>query len=129
TISIPMPHAKSALRCIAAVERRSAPFMIIAMIAGLTSVLGAAQRTAWPGSSAPASEPPTLGSRVTYSPSQEIIPNPERGFFHASCPFFLDTQRSPVDAQRLSAYRTEGITLFRACYVLDEFSNGPISRS
>ena len=77
-----------------------------------------------PGASAP---PPVAQSRA-YSPSDENVANPERGFYHQSTPFWLGTKKSRLEASSLSAYRLEGITLLRAYYVIDEFRDVPLSR-
>ena len=66
---------------------------------------------------------------VSFSPSDDNFPNPERGFYWGLTPFPIGTGRTPVDAQTLAAIRAQGITLIRAYYVLDEFRDGPLSRA
>ena len=58
---------------------------------------------------------------VTYIPSAENFPNPERGFYRQRLPFGLGNERYPLDSGALASFRAEGITLIRAYYVIDEF--------
>jgi hypothetical protein len=74
--------------------------------------------------------PSDLGAlAVTYSPSDENFPNPERGFYRQFNAFDTGTVRRPLDARTLAAFRVEGITLVRVYYVIDEFRNAPLSRA
>src|SRR5262245_61566093 len=68
-------------------------------------------------------------TQVTYTPSAENLANPERGFFHASSPFFLGTERRPLTVSALQRIRDEGLTLVRANYVFDEFREAPVPQT
>jgi len=58
-------------------------------------------------------------STISYAPTAEVIPNPERGFFHAG-----ETHSwgyTPLGLTTLQGYRQEGITLIKRYFYLDEF--------
>ncbi|MGE3957085.1 MAG: DUF4832 domain-containing protein [Vicinamibacterales bacterium] len=63
---------------------------------------------------------------TTYRTSTEVLANPERGFYRGKAPLFVGTERQPLDERVLRALRSEGITLVRAYYVLDEFMDAPL---
>ena len=71
----------------------------------------------------------TERAHITYTPSSENFPNPERGFWHGLAPFYLGTERNPVDATFLRTYRDEGISVVRLYYVIDEFRQVPLPPS
>ena len=58
---------------------------------------------------------------ITYQASTENFPNPERGFYRQRAPYYIGTQRYPLTAA-LRQFRSEGIALLRAYYVIDEFT-------
>lgn len=66
-------------------------------------------------------------ARVTYEPSDENFPNPERGFYiqEAYRPDVLRT--APLEEGRLRKARDSGISLIRMYYVLSEFRAAPLS--
>lgn len=62
---------------------------------------------------------------VLYTPTDETIPNPERGFYR-----YIETRSSaPVnyDADLLASYFEDGIRLLYCIHYLDTFVNRPIS--
>lgn len=65
---------------------------------------------------------------VTYQASTENFPNPERGFYRQRAPFYIGTQRYPLTAA-LRQFRSEGIALLRAYYVIDEFTQTTLPQS
>ena len=67
---------------------------------------------------------------LTYTPSSENFPNPERGFLRSPHPpLWLGTERSPLQEATLRSYRNEGISLVRAMYVIDEFRDSPLPQA
>lgn len=61
---------------------------------------------------------------VTYEPTDEVIANPERGFYH----FPLECDKADFDAATLRQYReAEQITQVMCVFYLSEFKTGPIS--
>lgn len=79
----------------------------------------------------PADVPATFAQPTTitvvYDPSDENFPNPERGFYDQEALMWLDEQRSWLERETLQTLRqTEGITLMRWYFVLDEFRERPL---
>ena len=72
---------------------------------------------------------PAAAGIIQYASSQENFPNPERGFYRMTSPFFVDTQRTPLEANQLATLRAEGMTLFYAIYVFDEFRDTDLPQS
>jgi hypothetical protein len=64
-----------------------------------------------------------------FAPTDEEIPNPERGFYRQFMPFGPGLQQVPLDDQTLAEVRREGLSLVRAYFVIDEFSGTPLSRA
>jgi len=64
-----------------------------------------------------------------YAPVDGDVPNPERGFFRQFTPFWLGTQRLPLDDLTLAAMRAEGLSVVRAYFVIDEFLTAPLSQT
>jgi hypothetical protein len=63
---------------------------------------------------------------VTYEPTDEVIANPERGFYH----FPLECDKADFDAATLRQYReAEQITQVMCVFYLSEFKTGPISQT
>jgi hypothetical protein len=66
---------------------------------------------------------------VTYEPSGESFPNPERGFYRSFQPFGLGAERFPLESRELAGLGAEGITLISTFNVIDEFLDAPLSRA
>lgn len=64
---------------------------------------------------------PLRAGAITFQGSTDNFPNPERGFYRQFVPFWLNTERYPLDLATLSALRSDGISLIRTYYVFDEF--------
>lgn len=56
---------------------------------------------------------------MTYMPSDENFPNPERGFYIQRSPLWIDEERIPLEREELDQARAQGIDLIRTYYVLD----------
>ena len=63
---------------------------------------------------------------VEYTPSQEIFPNPERGFYKYS-KIDLTTGTGALSANQLAAYRQNNITLLGRMIYLKNFRNAPLA--
>jgi hypothetical protein len=70
---------------------------------------------------------PTATQTVTYQEDSSNFPNPERGFYRQLTPMWTGEARFPLSSSALAAYRSEGITLLRAYYLIDEFRSAPLS--
>lgn len=101
--------------------------LLIAFLHAQSPSLAGAVGPAPPQGSGKGTSPPSAWQHVTYAPSEENFPNPERGFYRQSSPLWLDTDRFPLTASGLRLYRDEGISLIRAYYVIDEFRDAPLS--
>lgn len=66
---------------------------------------------------------------MTYIPSDEVFPNPERGFYAQDMPLWINKQRSPQSVEDLRALRDEGISLVRWYFLIDEFRSKALSAS
>lgn len=91
--------------------------LLLACFAACSASVGAAGRQPTPGL-------PLAGaadSRV-YTPIDDDVPNPERGFYRQFVPFWLGTQRGAFDDRILAAVRADGLTVVRAYFVIDEFA-------
>ncbi len=65
---------------------------------------------------------------VEYTPSQEIFPNPERGFYKYS-KIDLTTGTGALSANQLAAYRQNNIPLLGRMIYLKKFRNTPLSQA
>jgi hypothetical protein len=84
----------------------------------ITQTYGAA-----PGPSEPAPDP-VPGGTVTYTASDEVFANPERGFYHHTG----DCDATSYDAATLRNYRTQqNISLVMCVFYLRDFRTSPIS--
>ncbi|NOK64045.1 MAG: hypothetical protein GFH27_549409n19 [Chloroflexi bacterium AL-W] len=73
------------------------------------------------------SSPNTLQT-ISYQPTDDLFPNPERGWFQSLTPdYSLDAPVSPLTLEQVQQYRAEGVTLVRKIYHLKEFTNYSIS--
>ncbi len=61
---------------------------------------------------------------VTYTPVDDLFPNPERGLYHGS---EVSAEGTPLSLSALQAYRTENVTLIARVYYLDPFVNSDLS--
>lgn len=66
-------------------------------------------------------EAPNAVQVMTYTGSDEIFPNPERGFYNQEAPLWVNKQRSPQNVEDLRALRDEGISMVRWYFLIDEF--------
>lgn len=64
---------------------------------------------------------------VVYTPSQEIFPNPERGFYKYSR-IDLTTGTGALTTTQLTSYRQSNITLTGRMFYLKKFKNTPLSQ-
>lgn len=113
--------------------------VIVVLGAVLLSLLGIAQNNVWMEENfqqsqatgmvvqRPLSVVKPVGHRATvlYAPTDETVPNPERGFYR-----YIETRSSaPVhyDTEMLAGYFNDGIRLLYCIYYLDTFVNSPIS--
>jgi hypothetical protein len=66
---------------------------------------------------------------VSYQPSAEYFPNPERGFYIQRAPLWLDGERIPITADELRGARDQGISLIRAYYLFEAYREQPLAQS
>jgi hypothetical protein len=66
---------------------------------------------------------------VVYDPSDEDVPNPDRGFFRQYAVLDLGPEYAPLSIEPLRRHREEGISLIRVYFLIDEFSNSPLSQA
>lgn len=65
---------------------------------------------------------------VVYKPTQDIFPNPERGFYKYSR-IDLTTGTGALSATQLAAYRQNNITLLGRMIYLKKFKNAPLTQA
>jgi hypothetical protein len=94
-------------------------------VLGLT--VAAASAVSGPDSRPEREQEVAASQTVTYSEETSNFPNPERGFYHQLTPMWTGTARFPLNATTLATYRSEGISLLRAYYLIDEFGSSAIS--
>ncbi|MDR2469168.1 MAG: DUF4832 domain-containing protein [Tannerella sp.] len=63
---------------------------------------------------------------VNYTGSNELFPNPERGFYHYT-ESRVGSSPTPLKENTLKSYRRENISLIYRIYYLKDFKNKPIS--
>lgn len=66
-------------------------------------------------------------STVAYQASDAVVPNPERGFYHAADTHYYAADESgyvPLDVDVLRGYRAQGITLVYRGFYLERFVDG-----
>ena len=100
--------------------------ILLAGLLGCTSVVSAGagrQAGPTPRSGSDSGRTPDVATR--YLPSDENFFNPERGFYRPSTPFWIGTQRLPLNDRALATFREEGVSLIRAYFLIDEFLNAP----
>ncbi|HPT14903.1 MAG TPA: DUF4874 domain-containing protein, partial [Bacteroidales bacterium] len=72
-------------------------------------------------------KPDDEGSSTTtiqYQPSQEIFPNPERGFMHL---LIAQSEGQPLNPYTLTTLKEEGLTIVQRFYYLENFKDKPLS--
>ncbi len=63
-------------------------------------------------------------SNITYTTSNDVISNPERGFMHS---WSVGSEGSPLDMVRLQNLKSENVTLINRLYNLEAFKNSDLS--
>lgn len=71
----------------------------------------------------------TYGQNQSYTPSTDIFPNPERGFYRYSSTGLVSptTSYSYISASSLNSYRTQNISVIQRIFYLNQFITSPIS--
>ncbi len=64
---------------------------------------------------------------IIHIPSDENFPNPERGFYHQDAPMWLETELEPQYTEDLRPLRDDGVSMVRFYFLIDEFTDAPIS--
>ncbi|RAV27953.1 DUF4832 domain-containing protein [Sinomicrobium soli] len=62
--------------------------------------------------------------KISYSVSQDIISNPERGFMHS---WQVNSEGPPVDKSALESLKDKNVTLILRLYYLEKFKNTSLS--
>jgi hypothetical protein len=75
------------------------------------------------GCKKPSSDPDGI-TEIKYEVSNEIFPNPERGFMHL---FDVTAEGEGLDPSRLNALRNENVTLIQRMYYFEKFKKAPLS--
>lgn len=61
---------------------------------------------------------------IQYQPSQEIFPNPERGFMHL---LIAQSEGQPLNPYTLASLKEEGLSIVQRFYYLENFKDKPLS--
>ncbi|SFC11146.1 protein of unknown function [Flagellimonas taeanensis] len=61
---------------------------------------------------------------ITYTASNEVIPNPERGFMHH---WAVESEGSPLSEAMLNALKNEKVSIINRIYYLDTFKDADLS--
>lgn len=64
---------------------------------------------------------------VTYTPTQQNFPNPERGFYAQDAPFWIGEELSEQDEMLLRNLRDVGVSMLRWYLLFDEFRDRPLT--
>ena len=64
------------------------------------------------------------GTTIQYQPSQEIFPNPERGFMHL---LIAQSEGQPLNPYTLTSLKEEGLSIVQRFYYLENFKDKPLS--
>lgn len=64
---------------------------------------------------------------ITYTPTDQDFPNPERGFYEQDAPLWLNEERNPQEVQSLIELRSQNISMLRWYLLIDEFRQTPLS--
>ncbi len=63
---------------------------------------------------------------VSYSASHENFANPERGFYIQRTPLWINGERYPLESEDLESAKTQGISLIRTYYILEDYRDVPL---
>ena len=101
---------------------------VLAALAAATLLGSTALPTAYAqghGRHRPAPHP--HATTATYAPSDENVPNPQRGFYHHTETHYRadGSGYTPLDQATLEGYRTEGITQILRVFYLEKFASTP----
>lgn len=101
---------------------------VLAALAAATLLGSTALPTAYAqghGRHRPAPHP--HATTATYAPSDENVPNPQRGFYHHTETHYRadGSGYTPLDQATLEGYRTEGITQILRVFYLEKFAGTP----
>src|SRR5690606_28449595 len=101
---------------------------VLAALAAATLLGSTALPTAYAqghGRHRPAPHP--HATTATYAPSDENVPNPQRGFYHRSETHYRadGSGYTPLDQATLEGYRTGGITQILRVFYLEKFASTP----
>lgn len=101
---------------------------VLAALAAATLLGSAALPTAYAqghGRHRPAPHPHV--TTATYAPSDENVPNPQRGFYHHTETHYRadGSGYTPLDQATLEGYRAEGITQILRVFYLEKFASTP----
>src|SRR5690606_33938744 len=116
----------------AGITRRTRPMhrrtRVLAALAAATLLGSTALPTAYAqghGRHRPAPHP--HATTATYAPSDENVPNPQRGFYHHTETHYRadGSGYTPLDQATLEGYRTEGITQILRVFYLEKFAGTP----
>jgi hypothetical protein len=108
---------------------RRAPGIVAALAAAAllgTAALPAAYAQG-PGHERHRPGPQTPATTASYTPSDENIPNPQRGFYHHTETHYRadGSGWTPLDQATLAGYRSEGITQILRVFYLEKFAGTP----
>jgi hypothetical protein len=75
--------------------------------------------------------PPAPGQTITYAPSDENFPNPERGFYVQKVGWdrTINPTWESLSLEDMQQVRTQGISLLRVYYVINEFRDADLSKT
>ncbi|TWH71777.1 DUF4832 domain-containing protein [Modestobacter roseus] len=98
--------------------RRAAAALALACLAGSTQVVLAGEAGAGTR---------TTASTVQYAPTDRVIANPSRGFYHHTETHYRadGSGYTPLDAATLRGYRAEGITQVLRVFYLEKYAADP----
>ncbi|WP_165864909.1 DUF4832 domain-containing protein [Rufibacter latericius] len=81
--------------------------------------------TGFSGCSSGSEEPePVVQPKLTYALSNEIFPNPERGFMHL---FPASSEGTPLNPATLTSLKNNNLSLIQRVYYLEKFKDAPLS--
>ncbi|MCC3278437.1 DUF4832 domain-containing protein [Arthrobacter sp. zg-Y40] len=109
--------------------------LAVLLVAGLVTAAGptaAAVAVGIPGEGPPGvsvSVPGDAASTVAYEPSDSVIANPQRGFYHHTATHFNTAkpeQNTPLTEADLAGLRSKGITQILRVVYLEDFAANPV---
>jgi hypothetical protein len=100
-------------------QRRALLALILAGAVGMTTAPLAASAADGEGAEA---------VTVAYAPSDAVIANPQRGFYHHTETHYRadGTGYTPLTAEQLSGFRAEGVTQILRVFYLEKFAADPV---